>query len=46
MLWDEIVYSICVGAFFTGLILSIFLLVMIMSNMGDEGDEIEGQVEI
>ena len=38
-MWFEIIYSICVGAFFSGLILSILLFISAASNLGDESGE-------
>ncbi|MHA1746700.1 MAG: NfeD family protein [Promethearchaeota archaeon] len=38
-MWYEIIYSICVGAFFSGLTLSILLFISAASNLGDESGE-------
>ena len=38
-MWYEIIYSICVGAFCSGLILSILLFISAASNLSDESGE-------
>lgn len=44
MYWYEIIYSICVGAFFAGLTLTILLIILSTSNLisSSENDSIEG----